>query len=122
MMRLRGIRAREKTRASEEVREVRPRMTYGSRPERRPPLYLDSKVRAQRASCYDINCRLSSVTTYLCVHVAPSIAIADFATPLRLAIRTLPPSLPAPPHLSQRSIAARNPCGSARDSSRSRRK
>lgn len=25
----------------------------------KPPLYLDSKVRAQRASCYDINCRLS---------------------------------------------------------------
>lgn len=76
------------------------RMTYGSRAERRPPLYLDSKVRAQRASCYDINCRLSSVTTYLCVHVVPSIAIADFATPLGLdppsrAARRAPCASPA---------------------------
>lgn len=46
-------------RARKRERQVQ-RMTYGSRPERRP-LYLDSKVRAQRASCYDINGRLSSV-------------------------------------------------------------
>lgn len=50
---------RERTRASS-ITELS-RMTYGSRHDARakPPLYLDSKVRAQRASCYDINCRLS---------------------------------------------------------------
>lgn len=44
------------------------------------PLYLDSKVRAQRAFCYDINCRLS-YANYLsiCIQAVPSIMIVDFA-------------------------------------------
>jgi len=53
-------------------------MTY--RPRRaKPPLYLDSKVRAQRAFCYDINCRLSCAN-YLSIriHVMPSIVIVNF--------------------------------------------
>lgn len=73
---LRGCFARERTRVL-----VSSRMTYRLWPAK-PPLYLDSKVRAQRAFCYDINCRLSCAN-YLsvCVHAMPSIVIVDFATP-----------------------------------------
>lgn len=70
------ILARERTRVL-----VSPRMTYGPR-QAKPPLYLDSKVRAQRAFCYDINCRLSCANYLsICILAVPSIVIVDFATP-----------------------------------------